>query len=909
MGSPIQLSDTTLQENSKPDTFIGNLYLDIAQEQQPRSVSWSLIDKQNAPIRLDGAQVYTNSNTPHDYEQVKSFGLGIQALLSDGRRFQDTVYVHLQNVNEPPTLELPDTLSLPEHVTRDSSVLSMAVQDPDSADFHTYTIVNQVRSWFYIDETDLRIDNPSLFDYEQDSVLTIDLQVKDRSGLTDQQRLVIRLEDRNDRPTDILLSDNRVKENQPTGYHIGNITVIDQDRRDSHTLSFVDPDSAGAFRLVDSTLQIADSSAFDFEQDSLLAITLKAVDNGGLSTVRKHFIHIQNVNEQPRITGLKDTTIAEDGVISRLSFTIEDPESHPAALNYRFATDNPDLLPRSGILMIGGEQQRYLHILPAENRHGTVQIQMIADDGEYADTARWNLNVRSVNDLPELIRFRPIQVTEGDLVNITNNQLRATDIDHQPVELTYRLLKPPNTGRFGFNTSKQSFPLRFSQLQVNQRMLWYQHDGSEQHQDTVWLSLSDPLETAYDSLALPIQIQPVNNRPQISTLRNQRMYEDHIGPTQSFEVWDAESPSTQLTVWGTSNHAGLIPDSSIVINGIDRFRSIQVFPLPDANGESRIQLHVSDGRDTTSTAFWVQVDPVNDAPRLGEHEVLEIPEDTPLVTYPLKIEDIDTPTEELDIDIHSKRPLLIPNDSLRLTVQSGELHLKFRPRSNQNGSVTLEYRVSDGEFERAQELPIKIEPVNDPPTPVTLFGAQPKLQSDSLTVMFRWDEATDVDDEKLEYLLHIQGKNLDSLITGIYENSFQFRAQRSLDSNTEYQWSVLVTDGKDTTAAQDPKAFLTPALPELPTEFALEQNFPNPFNPTTTITYRLPITAHVRVSVFDMSGRLLTDLVNTVQNPGIHHVQWHAEDQASGIYMYRIVANGMKNDRRFTQTDKMMLIK
>jgi hypothetical protein len=147
------------------------------------------------------------------------------------------------------------------------------------------------------------------------------------------------------------------------------------------------------------------------------------------------------------------------------------------------------------------------------------------------------------------------------------------------------------------------------------------------------------------------------------------------------------------------------------------------------------------------------------------------------------------------------------------------------------------------------------------------------------------------------------------LITGFQSVKTVFKAKRRLESNTEYFWQVFATDGKDTTASNDEKAFLTPALPELPTDFALEQNYPNPFNPTTTITYKLPVTARVRVSVFDMSGRLLADLVKSIQNAGVHSVQWNAEDQASGIYMYRIVAVGLNKERRFSKTDKMMLIK
>ena len=64
----------------------------------------------------------------------------------------------------------------------------------------------------------------------------------------------------------------------------------------------------------------------------------------------------------------------------------------------------------------------------------------------------------------------------------------------------------------------------------------------------------------------------------------------------------------------------------------------------------------------------------------------------------------------------------------------------------------------------------------------------------------------------------------------------------------------------------------------IPITFALHQNFPNPFNPITTLRYDLPSDALVTLSIYDMLGKEVTQLVNTSQQAGFKSVQWNATD-------------------------------
>ncbi len=86
-------------------------------------------------------------------------------------------------------------------------------------------------------------------------------------------------------------------------------------------------------------------------------------------------------------------------------------------------------------------------------------------------------------------------------------------------------------------------------------------------------------------------------------------------------------------------------------------------------------------------------------------------------------------------------------------------------------------------------------------------------------------------------------------------------------------------------------------------EFELHQNYPNPFNPTTKISYNLPVSGDVKLQVFDITGRLVSTVVDKRQVSGNHVLSFDASTLASGIYIYRLKASGL------TQTRKMTLIK
>lgn len=92
-----------------------------------------------------------------------------------------------------------------------------------------------------------------------------------------------------------------------------------------------------------------------------------------------------------------------------------------------------------------------------------------------------------------------------------------------------------------------------------------------------------------------------------------------------------------------------------------------------------------------------------------------------------------------------------------------------------------------------------------------------------------------------------------------------------------------------------------------PVKFLLKQNYPNPSNPTSKIDYEIPLNAYVNIDIYDVSGRLVSKLINQKQNAGYYSVQFNGANLSSGVYYYKIFAKSEKEE--FIKTQKLLLIK
>lgn len=95
----------------------------------------------------------------------------------------------------------------------------------------------------------------------------------------------------------------------------------------------------------------------------------------------------------------------------------------------------------------------------------------------------------------------------------------------------------------------------------------------------------------------------------------------------------------------------------------------------------------------------------------------------------------------------------------------------------------------------------------------------------------------------------------------------------------------------------------------VPEEFVLFDNFPNPFNPVTTMRYSIPYEAHVQLQVYNVRGQLASTLVDQKQDTGIHNVLFDAGHLSSGTYFYKLTATADNANKKYIDVKKLVLLK
>jgi len=177
-----------------------------------------------------------------------------------------------------------------------------------------------------------------------------------------------------------------------------------------------------------------------------------------------------------------------------------------------------------------------------------------------------------------------------------------------------------------------------------------------------------------------------------------------------------------------------------------------------------------------------------------------------------------------------------------------------------------------------------------------------------LTPLFDWDSVTSANSFRI--VISSDSLFASSVVdsAGISLTKYQIPSGK-LQYGTKYFWRVNASNPNLTgpwSQVWNFRATLTNAGNagnEIPKEFKLYDNYPNPFNPVTNIKFDLPLNSFVKIKIYDITGREVLNPVNGFVNAGAYEVQVNASNLSSGIYFYRFEAGN------FTDVKRMMLIK
>ncbi len=191
-----------------------------------------------------------------------------------------------------------------------------------------------------------------------------------------------------------------------------------------------------------------------------------------------------------------------------------------------------------------------------------------------------------------------------------------------------------------------------------------------------------------------------------------------------------------------------------------------------------------------------------------------------------------------------------------------------------------------------------VEDLGIVPVELTSFNATANINN----VILNWSTATETNNKGFE----IQRKNnsefekvgfINGKGTTSKTNSYTYTDNNLSNGKYIYRLKQIDFDGSFNYSKEVEVNVLNPV------KYSLEQNFPNPFNPTTNITYQVAEAGNVSIKVYDLVGNEVAVLLNDFKNPGNYSLTFNASNMASGVYFYTMKTNN------FLMTKKLILLK
>ena len=270
------------------------------------------------------------------------------------------------------------------------------------------------------------------------------------------------------------------------------------------------------------------------------------------------------------------------------------------------------------------------------------------------------------------------------------------------------------------------------------------------------------------------------------------------------------------------------------------------------------------------------------------------------------------------------------SDTSAVTASISDSILTLTPNANWHGVANIKAYASDGSSKDSTSFKLTVTPVQDAPTAfdwvssaLDTINITKSNLADAYTL--QWDASTDVDGETINYLIYAKiGLYLTEEVEEITDTTFQLIYEEILEHVFEGQpinaatvrFSIKATDGIDTVdVTGDDRVlfvnryeYLSTVGEGVPVEFALHENYPNPFNPTTTLRFDLPEVSNLTLTIYNMLGQKVRTFNMQSTPAGYHSVKWNATNDygdpvGAGVYLYQL------QTKDFVKTRKMVLLK
>jgi|GEM_PF-692606 Dienelactone hydrolase and related enzymes len=445
----------------------------------------------------------------------------------------------------------------------------------------------------------------------------------------------------------------------------------------------------------------------------------------------EHGVLASPSNTAPTISALTTVTVAAGETSAPIAIVVGDAETAAGALTLRaFSTDDvpgpdyhpnlvtyPGKLQNSGLVLGGAGPNRTLTITPTAGVTGTVEVPIVVSDGQLATVIFLQVEIvepepppppppGSTNHRPTISWIPDLRVEPGAAVTV--QAFTVTDVETPASTLAISATSSNPTllpdaaislGGGGSNRTVALSPV-----------------AGETGVTTVVLTVSDGEKTT--AAAFTLTVAPVvdgNTAPVIQGVPNGVIATGTTHGLFPLVVKDNESAETTLTLTASSSNPAIIPNSGIVFGGQNYGRTINAIPTVGQTGRAVITLSLSDGVNTTSTAFVVDVvtnntpPAITDLPTFHGTTIHDAPQ-----AISFTVGDTGTAAEDLHVYATSSNVALAPNHAIVIGGAGANRTLTITPTLSAVGSAvtaTITLTVTDGEMsQRAQILYGIIDP-------------------------------------------------------------------------------------------------------------------------------------------------------------------------------------------------------
>ena len=270
------------------------------------------------------------------------------------------------------------------------------------------------------------------------------------------------------------------------------------------------------------------------------------------------------------------------------------------------------------------------------------------------------------------------------------------------------------------------------------------------------------------------------------------------------------------------------------------------------------------------------------------------------------------------------------SDTIALILNIEKDTLSFMPITDWFGKAVITVVASDGKLSDSINFNLNVLNTHDPPQPFNWISSATDTIDITKTNFqdsynLQWSESIDVDKDSINYLVsakigtYPKEEIYDTTVTTLpipYQELLENVFEVTPGPKATVHFSVKATDGIDTVnvTGEDRVVYvnrydyLSTDDIAAPTDFALHDNYPNPFNPTTQIRFDMPIMGDVRLTVYNMLGQKVKEYQMNGLSAGSHTLTWDATNDfgdpiGAGIYFYQL------QTKTFTKTKRMVLLK